>query len=125
MSQLRRMMYGRYGMDPLNAALLGLYLLSACLRVPWLHWLSLAALALALLRMFSRRTEKRRAENEKFLSAIRPLIQKYNAWRCQRNDREHAYFRCPGCGQRLRAPKGKGKISVTCRACGATFEKKT
>lgn len=45
--------------------------------------------------------------------------------RAQTCDREHKYFRCPNCGQMLRVPKGKGKISISCRNCGTTFQKKT
>ena len=40
-------------------------------------------------------------------------------------DKEHRYFRCPNCGQYLRVPRGKGKINVTCRNCGASFEEKS
>lgn len=129
MGWLRRMMYGRYGMDQLGMALAGayflFYLLSLLLPFRILRWISLLCVLAELFRMFSKQIGKRRAENEKFLSVAGPLIRKYNVWRCRRNDRDHAYFKCPGCGQQLRAPKGKGKISVTCRSCGATFEKKT
>lgn len=31
----------------------------------------------------------------------------------------------PSCGQQLRVPKGKGKITVTCRSCGAVFQEKS
>ena len=129
MGWLRRMMVGRYGMDHLGIALLGaylsLYLLSLLFSFSILGWLSLLCLLIFLFRAFSRQLRQRRVENEKFLAVAVPLLRKYNVWRCRRNDRDHTYFRCPGCGQPLRAPKGKGKISVTCRRCGATFEKKT
>ncbi len=32
---------------------------------------------------------------------------------------------CPSCDVRLRVPKNKGKISVTCPECDTTFEKDT
>ena len=40
-------------------------------------------------------------------------------------DREHRYFKCPSCGQQMRVPRGKGRITVHCRSCGATFEEKS
>ena len=129
MGWLRRMMFGRYGIDQLSSALMGgyllFYLLSFLFHSRLLSWIAVVLVLIVLFRMFSRQTDRRRAENEKFLSVTGPLIRKYNVWRCRRNDRDHAYFKCPGCGQQLRAPKGKGKISVTCRSCGAPFEKTT
>lgn len=37
---------------------------------------------------------------------------------------EYRYLKCPECGKRLRVPKGKGRIRITCAACGSRFEKK-
>ena len=34
-------------------------------------------------------------------------------------------IKCPGCGNTLRVPKGKGKLYVTCPRCGERFIKKT
>ena len=35
------------------------------------------------------------------------------------------FTRRPNCGQYLRVPRGKGKITVTCRNCGASFEERS
>ena len=40
-------------------------------------------------------------------------------------DPDHRYFKCPNCGQQMRVPRGKGRITVHCRSCGATFEEKS
>ena len=106
-------------------AYLVLTLLSRVLHSGFLNLLSVAVIFWALYRMLSRQPELRRAENAKFLELIRPLVHRYNVNKCRRNDKEHCYFKCPNCGQQLRAPKGKGKISVTCRSCGVSFEEKT
>ena len=37
----------------------------------------------------------------------------------------YSYFRCPQCGQQLRVPRGRGKISITCPKCGHQFIKKS
>lgn len=39
--------------------------------------------------------------------------------------RQYKYFICPQCAQRLRVPRGKGKIRVTCTHCGNVFEMKS
>ena len=126
---LQRFMYGRYGNDQLNLVLMGLYLvlylISSLFRVDSLALLATVLPAIMLLRMLSRHPEKRRAENAKFLELVRPIVRWYNVKKCRRQDREHCYFRCPSCGQQLRVPKGKGKLSITCRSCGVSFEKKT
>ena len=129
MNWFQRLMYGRCGADHLNLALLvGYFILSflaRLLRSSVLDLLALAALVWGVYRTFSRQLERRRAENYKFLALIRPLIQKYNVSKQRRNDKEHCYFKCPSCGQHLRVPRGKGKISITCRSCGVSFEEKT
>ncbi len=32
---------------------------------------------------------------------------------------------CPGCGKHYKVPKGKGKVRITCKACGNQFDKLT
>ena len=129
MNWVRRMMMGRYGSDQLSMALLGgylvLYLLSRFFHSSLLSWLSLAVILWDFYRMFSRQIERRQAENARFLEAVGPLVRKYNVNKCRRQDKEHCYFKCPNCGQQLRVPKGKGLLSITCRSCGVSFEKKT
>lgn len=129
MNWFRRLMYGRYGMDQLNLALISLYavlyLLSVLFRSRLLDLLSLLCLILGFYRMFSRQLERRRQENDRFWEVVGPFVRQYNARKCRRRDKEHCYFRCPNCGQQLRVPKGKGKISITCRNCGVSFEEKT
>jgi len=129
MNWMRRMMDGRYGSDQLGMALLGgylvLYLLSRLLHSRLLSWLGLAVILWGFYRMFSRQIDRRRAENARFLEAVGPLVRKYNVNKCRRQDKEHCYFKCPNCGQQLRVPKGKGKLCITCRNCGVSFEKKT
>ncbi len=129
MNWLRRMMYGRYGQDQLSLALLAgyliLYLLSALLRWRWLSWAAFALGALAVYRMLSKNMERRRAENAKFLQLTLPVVRWVRMRRTIRHDKDHRYFKCPNCGQQLRVPKGKGKITVTCRSCGVSFEEKS
>lgn len=37
----------------------------------------------------------------------------------------YKYFACPNCSQKIRVPKGHGKIEITCPKCGEKFIKRT
>ncbi|OUN05292.1 hypothetical protein B5G43_13465 [Flavonifractor sp. An92] len=129
MNWLRRMMYGRYGGDQLSWFLLAVYVLLSLLSgLPYLgilSWAALAVLVWSFYRMFSRRYDRRRAENARFLSLAGPAIRWVKMRRTILRDREHRYFRCPNCGQYLRVPRGKGRITINCRSCGVSFEEKS
>lgn len=119
---MQRFMYGRYGHDRLNMALLmlGLVLCLICMFVHSVMWdllLTLASYVLliwAMYRCFSRNTYKRYQENRRFLLMIDRI-----------KDRDNRYFSCPKCHQTVRVPRGKGKISITCPKCKEKFVKKT
>lgn len=126
---LQRFMYGRYGNDQLNMVLvllsLALYLVFAITSWTFLYAVSFMLMAAALFRCLSRNYDRRRAENGKFLSLVQPVTRWYRLRRTIRRDKDHCYFKCPNCGQQLRVPRGKGRITVTCRGCGASFQEKS
>ena len=126
---LTRFMTGRYGMDQLNTAMMVLYIILYVIYL-FTRWMILDFIVLVLLfvtifRMLSRNLERRRAENTRFLQLVRPALRKFKSCRSRMQDKEHRYFKCPNCGQQLRVPRGKGKITVTCRSCGASFEERS
>ena len=126
---IQRFMYGRYGNDPLNLFLILLYLVCYLVFIGTkftpLYWITLVLLLLTLFRMLSRNLTQRRAENAKFMRLAGPVIRWLRLQRTIRRDKDHRYFKCPSCGQQLRVPRGKGKITVTCRGCGASFQEKS
>ena len=126
---LQRFMYGRYGSDALSFFLLGcyaaLYVLSLLTGWDILFLVGDVLILWGLFRILSRNYERRRAENAAFLRLAGPFIRWFKLRRCARRDPDYCYFTCPQCKQMLRAPKGKGKIHVTCRSCGTVFEQKT
>lgn len=126
---LARFMSGRYGGDQLNTAMmvtyLVLYLVAVFTRWYLLEIIALVLLVISLFRMLSRKHDRRRAENAKFLQLTRPLARRAKNLKTRVKDREHRYFKCPGCGQQMRVPRGKGRITVHCRTCGANFEEKS
>jgi len=114
---LRRFMYGRYGADQLGTALMVLGLVLCFLGAFLWDLLSVFAWAVLIyysFRVFSKNIPRRRQENAWFLRVTAPL-----------RDRQHRYFRCPGCRQSVRVPRGKGRIAIKCPKCGTRFEKKS
>ena len=119
---LRRFMAGRYGTDRLNMTILitgvVISLIGTFIRVPVLNLLttfvSYGLMFWAIFRSFSRNTYRRYEENRKFMQLFDAL-----------KDRDHRYFDCPKCRQRVRVPRGKGKIAITCPKCREKFVRKT
>ena len=123
-------MAGRYGSDQLNNALLLLAIVLMVIEwvMKW-NWMSMFILALFILcyfRMFSRNIQARYAENQKFLTWQNKIKYKVNNWKRNLADRKtHHIYKCPSCGQKIRVPRGKGKIIVTCPKCRTEFQKKS
>ena len=123
---LTRFLSGRYGGDQLNNALLiagfVLMLLLSAVGNGWLLIIAYIPLALCLWRMFSRQIARRSYENAKFLKVWHPVAAFFRrTWARVKGSRQFRYFKCPQCKKSLRAPRGKGKISVTCPGCGHKF----
>ncbi|HBA50842.1 MAG TPA: hypothetical protein DCZ91_24210 [Lachnospiraceae bacterium] len=127
--KLQRFMWGRYGNDNLNQFLLAVAF--ACLIISFLgggvfYILATVIMVFAYYRMFSRNISKRSAENQQFLKQkmkVRGLfIKKKREWGQRRL---YHIYRCPNCRQKIRVPKGKGRIAISCRKCGNEFIKKS
>lgn len=121
--KLRAFFSGRNGIDDLGRTLLWgaliIMVLSSLLGITFLYSMSLVLFCYVYIRAFSRNLEKCRRQNEKYLS-----WRDFRRLRFQQR-KTHKFYRCPQCKQPLRVPKGKGRISITCRNCGEHFEKKT
>ncbi len=105
--------------------------------------LSAILIVLMVVRMTSKNTSKRYQENMKYLTVatqVKEWFQKTfrakssgaktsakRARRANKNPtwsemRQYKYLICPQCAKRLRVPRGKGRIRVTCTNCGNVFE---
>ena len=128
--KLNRFMIGRYGTDDLSKFMLGaavvLMLLNLALRIPLLNTLVLVMFVLIYVRMFSRNIQRRYEENQKFLAFKSRLLGSFNRKK-QNVEQMKTYhiYRCPDCGQKIRIPRGKGKIMITCPKCRHEFQKKS
>ena len=130
MNLIQRFFYGRYGCwDALNLFLAGLslvlYVADLFARTRVLYVLYTLLLLASPFRLLSRIPARRRAENARFMVVAGPVVRWVKLRRTIHRDKEHRYFKCPNCGQQLRVPRGKGRITVTCRNCGVSFEEKT
>lgn len=128
-------MQGRNGMDDLAKAesvvlwillILTLFLSkvpTAALVCNVLFW---AVLIHMYFRVFSKNLNKRYAENCWYTG----LRYKFVVWK-DKKKRERAqkgayrFFNCPMCKQRVRVPKGRGKICITCPKCREEFVRRT
>ncbi len=124
--KLIRFMYGRYGVDSFGKFLtgFGFAALIFTLFLPWrlFYLLAWAAIIYAYFRMFSKNIYKRSAENQAFLkytARIRGFFWKQKNLMAQR--KTHHIYKCPSCKQKIRVPKGKGKIEIRCPKCQTTF----
>ena len=141
-------------LDELNRALLISGLICALLgsllfRTGAARWifsgLATALLVCAILRLFGgNRPDRRANENRVFLTAVTAVSDFFRrlfsnaggqprarrAHKARKNPawseiKQYKYFICPQCAQRLRVPRGKGRLRVTCTRCGNVFETKS
>ena len=123
---------GRYGADELSVTLgvLGIlcYLAYPIFDEKYIQAIfvivAIALVALVVFRSLSSNIEKRRKENEVFLSLFRSES-KGEKKRRKEEEKTYAFFRCPKCKKELRVPKNKGKIRIKCPNCGEQFIRRT
>jgi hypothetical protein len=132
MDRLRRFMFGRYGGDELSKALLVLSVILLLIMnfVPkdlrFLTILAYIPVIICMFRIFSRNIYKRRNENYKYLKIKNNIVMwfKNNINRIK-TLKNYKYYTCSNCKQKLRVPRGKGKISITCPKCNSSFKGKS
>lgn len=146
------LMRGRYGMDQLNRALtivaLIFIVINFFFRLRIINWIAVVLLIYIYCRMFSRNISRRAAENQRYMQFAGSIRSKFgrgnqssygssgygnyggsNGYGSSRRakpkkDKNHKIMKCPGCGEKLRVPKGVGKINITCPHCHTKFTKK-
>ncbi|MEE0293903.1 MAG: hypothetical protein UDT09_05555 [Eubacterium sp.] len=131
--KLAKLMYGRYGVDQLGRSMLifALVLCVLSLFVPRrlsgiIYYISLILIILMYIRMFSKNIQKRYQENNKYLSLKASFLRKFQREKEIFSQRRfYHFYRCPRCRQRIRIPRGKGRIEIRCPKCSQTFIKKS
>lgn len=136
---LYRFMQGRYGFDTLSSFLVAIALALVLINLilgftplcsgPLSLTICLAAWAVLIysyIRVFSKDFAKRKAQNDRFLKRTEKWREKMLRRKAMSRIRKtHHIYCCPGCGQKIKIPKGKGKIVVTCPKCRMEFTKKS
>ena len=124
-----RFMQGRYGNDQFNRFLMILVIVCFALSlfgVRPFYVLGIVLLIYAYFRLFSKNIYKRRQENAVYLRYEYKVRQWFATFKRDMEQRKtHHIYRCPSCKQKIRIPRGKGKIEIRCPQCGQTFIKKS
>jgi len=118
---------GRNGSDELSTCALVVAVLLVGLNMLLNSFLvsviALVLMAYAWWRMSSKNLEARENENGVFvesLGPLRPWVR--NPVQAMGEARAYKHIKCPECGQRVRVPRGKGKVRIKCPKCHHTFE---
>ena len=131
--KLYQFMQGRRGVDQFSRFLVMLSLLLVGIslfvgKYPVVYMITyfffFSSLIYGEFRIFSRNLYKRDVENSKYLAAKQKIIGGKTLKQRRAERKIYTFFKCPGCGQKMRAPKGKGSIRVTCHNCNTSFERK-
>ncbi|MDO4536785.1 MAG: zinc ribbon domain-containing protein [Coriobacteriales bacterium] len=128
--KLVQFMAGRNGTDELGTCVLLLAFVLVIINL-FVSNIVLSIIALVLMvyawwRTMSRNLEARENENGVFceyLGPLRPWIR--NPPAAFAEARAYKHLKCPNCGQRVRVPRGKGKIRINCPQCHEKFEAKS
>ena len=130
MNRLRAFMAGRNGIDGLGYGLLiAAIVVNLAARMvrrdgisAFLSLVAAALMVICILRIFSRNVAARRKENQRFLGIFGKAKGAAADWKYRMSCAgEYKFFTCPGCHNKLRVPRGKGKIQITCPKCGQRF----
>lgn len=135
--KLMNFMRGRYGADVLGRDMLwlavGIMVLNLFLKTSILRFIPFLILLLSYFRMFSKNISKRYNENRIYTNmkaryfgklgnpsqAIKRFVQRIV------DLPRFKYIKCPSCSQKLRLPRGKKEIVVTCPKCKHKFDART
>ena len=125
-----RFMQGRYGADELSKFLSGaamvLIILNLLTKSGIFNLLFWVCLIYSYFRMFSKNHSARYAENQKFLALKNKWTYKWeNQKRMREQKKIYHIYSCPYCKQKIRIPKGKGTIIITCPKCKQEFGKRS
>ena len=132
--KLNKFMQGRYGVDQFARFTLGVALLciviGSFLRTgiagEILDMLGFILIIYTYYRILSRNVSARYGENQKYLGYTQNIRNRFDKEKNMMQQRKtHHIYTCPGCGQKIRIPRGKGqKVEIDCPKCHQKFIKR-
>ncbi len=141
--RIQRFMAGRYGNDQFNQFLyvvtIILLVLALIFSRPIFYVIGVVCLVYSYIRAFSKDINKRYAQNTRFLEIWDSVVDRFRGRKSSSSrDKSRsssgsgsggstAYhiYTCPQCRQKIRIPKGKGRVNITCPKCRHQFIKRT
>lgn len=123
-------MQGRYGTDDFYKFLFWVALIGIVIN--WFFKSQLLSFAVTLIlvyamyRVLSKNHSARYAENQRYLQATAKIRYWFDQQKKLMEERKyHHIYTCPKCRQKIRIPKGKGKIMIRCPKCHHEFQKRS
>ncbi|MCC2124657.1 MAG: hypothetical protein SO020_03580 [Lachnospiraceae bacterium] len=128
--KIYRFMQGRYGTDDFYKFLFWVALIGIVIN--WFFKSQLLSFAVTLIlvyamyRVLSKNHSARYAENQRYLQATAKIRYWFDQQKKLMEERKyHHIYTCPKCRQKIRIPKGKGKIMIRCPKCHHEFQKRS
>jgi len=90
------------------------------------YLIALALMVYAYYRMLSRNIYRRAAENRAFMALKARILGVFGKKKREMAQRKDFHiYKCPRCRQKIRVPRGKGRIEISCRKCNNKFIRKS
>ena len=128
--KIYRFMQGRYGTDDFYKFLFWVALIGIVIN--WFFKSQLLSFAVTLIlvyamyRVLSKNHSARYAENQRYLQVTAKIRYWFDQQKKLMEERKyHHIYTCPKCRQKIRIPKGKGKIRIRCPKCHHEFQKRS
>ena len=128
--KIYRFMQGRYGTDDFYKFLFWVALIGIVIN--WFFKSQLLSFAVTLIlvyamyRVLSKNHSARYAENQRYLQATAKIRYWFDQQKKLMEERKyHHIYTCPKCRQKIRIPKGIGKIMIRCPKCHHEFQKRS
>ena len=127
--KIARVMMGRYGVDAFSRFLMVITIVFMLLGMfihPIVYYIGFVGMIYMYFRIFSKNYAKRSAENQWYLRksyVVKNWFQKQKRmWQLRKT---HKIFKCPTCKQKIKVPKKRGRIEISCSKCGTKFIKRS